>query len=199
MRIELWILFITIGLMYNAYHDNIFSKKIVANMKYIKIGMIGLGGLFLYLFYKKHPVHSSKMLQHASEMIKYMPIDRDSKELINPFFDLTNGNSFFSPNVAPSVDLNSSELAPQMKRMLRSGGRNDSGGIMKRSVSETKKKYVASNQNWSCGHCKQQLDATFEVDHIIELQNGGSNEITNLVALCRNCHGKKSMMTKLHQ
>ena len=50
-----------------------------------------------------------------------------------------------------------------------------------------------------CGHCKHQLDATFEVDHIVELQNGGSNEVTNLVALCRNCHGKKTMMTKLTQ
>ncbi len=69
---------------------------------------------------------------------------------------------------------------------------------VKRSVSETKKKYVASQQNWNCKHCKNQLDATFEVDHVIELQHGGDNNVNNLVALCRNCYGKKTMMTRLN-
>ena len=199
MRIELWILLITGGLMYNAYHDNIFSKKIKDNMKYIQIGLIGLGGLILYGFLKKHPTESHKMLHHASEMIKYMPIDKNSKDLISPFFDLTQGNSFFSPQNAHPIGNHPNTVTPQMKRMLRSGGGNrQSNGIMKRSVSETKKKFVASSQQWRCGHCKHQLDATFEVDHINELQNGGSNEVNNLVALCRNCHGKKTMMTKLY-
>ena len=198
MRIELWILFITAGLMYNAYYDNIFSKKIKENMKSIKIGLIGLGGLILYLFLKRHPTESRKMLHHASEMIKYMPIDKNSKDLINPFFDLTQNNSFFSPQQAPTAPQNNT-VTPQMKRMLRSGGNIGKPTTMKRSVSETKKKYVASSQKWCCGHCKQQLDATFEVDHIIELQNGGSNEISNLVALCPNCHRKKTMMTKMTQ
>lgn len=198
MRIELWILLITGGLMYNAYYDNIFSKKIKENMKFIQIGLIGLGGLILYLFLKRHPTESHKMLQHANEMLKYMPIDRNSKDLISPFFDLTHDSSFFSGQVAPSAPINNT-ITPQMKRMLRSGGGSIGQPIMKRSVSETKKKYVASNQKWQCGHCKQQLDATFEVDHIIELQNGGTNEISNLVALCRNCHGKKTMMTRLVQ
>jgi 5-methylcytosine-specific restriction endonuclease McrA len=40
--------------------------------------------------------------------------------------------------------------------------------------------------------CKNQLDHTFEVDHQIRLEYGGSNETSNLVALCRNCHGKKT-------
>ena len=197
MRIELWILFITAGLMYNAYYDNIFSKKIKENMKYIQIGIIGFGGLILYLFLKRHPTESHKMLHHASEMIKYMPIDRSSADLITPFFDFTKTHNFLKPQGAQPIGTMDNDITPQMKRMLRSGGTNGSGKIMKRSVSETKKKYVASNQNWFCGHCKHQLDATFEVDHIIELQNGGTNEITNLVALCRNCHGKKTMMTKL--
>ena len=63
----------------------------------------------------------------------------------------------------------------------------------KRSVSETKKKYVASQQNWKCKKCNNQLNATFEVDHVIELNAGGSNHVSNLEALCRECHGKKTM------
>jgi 5-methylcytosine-specific restriction endonuclease McrA len=67
----------------------------------------------------------------------------------------------------------------------------------KRSVSETKKKFIASNQNWKCGECKEMLKAWFEVDHIQRLDQGGSNDISNLVALCRNCHGKKTSMENI--
>jgi 5-methylcytosine-specific restriction endonuclease McrA len=75
---------------------------------------------------------------------------------------------------------------------MTSGGKST-----KRSVSETKKKYVASSQNWKCGECKQQLKAWFEVDHKIRLENGGSNHIDNLVALCRDCHGQKTTIENL--
>jgi 5-methylcytosine-specific restriction endonuclease McrA len=78
------------------------------------------------------------------------------------------------------------------KRILQSGGKST-----KRSVSETKKKYVASNQGWKCGDCNQQLNAWFEVDHIKRLEYGGTNEVSNLVALCRDCHGKKTAMENM--
>mgnify|MGYP003326092140 CR=1 FL=1 len=67
----------------------------------------------------------------------------------------------------------------------------------KRSVSETKKKYVAAQQGWKCKHCSCQLNHTFEVDHRIDLRYGGTNHVSNLVALCRNCHGEKTMKDKL--
>jgi 5-methylcytosine-specific restriction endonuclease McrA len=65
-------------------------------------------------------------------------------------------------------------------------------GKTKRAVSETKKKYVAAQQDWKCGQCKSQLDHTYEIDHRIRLEYGGGNDVQNLVALCRNCHGKKT-------
>lgn len=67
----------------------------------------------------------------------------------------------------------------------------------KRSVSESKKKFIASNQKWKCAHCQNLLDNTYEVDHIVALYKGGSNELNNLEALCRNCHGKKTFMEKM--
>jgi hypothetical protein len=57
--------------------------------------------------------------------------------------------------------------------------------------------YVASQQNWKCGNCKEQLSAWFEVDHKVRLERGGSNEVSNLVALCRECHGEKTAMENL--
>ena len=62
-----------------------------------------------------------------------------------------------------------------------------------RKVSDQLKKIVASQQRWNCRKCKNILDATYEVDHIIALEDGGNNDIKNLQALCRNCHGKKTM------
>ena len=82
-------------------------------------------------------------------------------------------------------------MKPQEKRMLNSGQTTN------RSVSGTKKKYIAAQQNWKCGHCNKQLDAWFEVDHKIRLDQGGSNHVTNLIALCRDCHGKKTTLESL--
>jgi 5-methylcytosine-specific restriction endonuclease McrA len=35
------------------------------------------------------------------------------------------------------------------------------------------------------------------VDHITRLEHGGTNHIDNLVALCRDCHGKKTAIENL--
>lgn len=61
-----------------------------------------------------------------------------------------------------------------------------------RSVNGYTKKLVAADQGWICKHCNSMLNASYEVDHVIPLWRGGSNNRTNLVALCRNCHGQKT-------
>ena len=66
----------------------------------------------------------------------------------------------------------------------------------KRNVSELSKKIVASRQKWRCKKCKQLLDFTYEIDHIVPLYKGGGNELDNLRALCRNCHGRKSLIER---
>jgi hypothetical protein len=66
-----------------------------------------------------------------------------------------------------------------------------------RQVSQLLKKKRAADQKWTCGHCKNILDASYEVDHIIPLYKGGSNDESNLIALCRNCHGKKTVGERL--
>jgi hypothetical protein len=67
----------------------------------------------------------------------------------------------------------------------------------KRKVTGLMKKKVAADQKWVCGHCSQTLDESYEVDHKLALYQGGTNEIENLIALCRNCHGKKTMKERL--
>ena len=62
----------------------------------------------------------------------------------------------------------------------------------KRNVRESLKKQIACGQNWHCKICKNTLPGNYEVDHIVSLKSGGSNDANNLQALCRNCHGEKT-------
>merc|ERR1711991_1051121 len=91
-----------------------------------------------------------------------------------------------------SITNNDPRLYKYQQKVMNSGGKGT-----KRSVSETKKKFVAARQNWCCGDCKKQLPAWFEVDHTVRLEHGGSNHVDNLVALCRDCHGKKTAIENL--
>ena len=61
-------------------------------------------------------------------------------------------------------------------------------------ISPLVKKRVAANQKWRCASCKQLLDETYELDHLKPLFKGGSNDETNLQALCKRCHAMKSAM-----
>lgn len=194
MRIEIFIALITSFFMYNAYYDNKYIEFIKKNTKLLKVMMYGFIGLCLILFIRKYPTHSSSMFGYANDLIKFVPIDKNSKDILTPILDFTQ-KSYGSNDT------------PQHKRMMNSGIQynhvhpenytSNTTATVRRSVSESKKKFVASRQNWVCGHCNQPLDYTFEVDHIVELQHGGSNHVDNLEALCRNCHGKKTFKSNL--
>ena len=145
----------------------------------------------IYLMIKKNPEQSKNILLQANNMVKYMPVDRSSMDMLSPIIDFTSSGSGFMNNMNNAVNMNNQPVQGE-KRILQSGGKST-----KRSVSETKKKYIASSQNWKCKGCSDQLNAWFEVDHIIRLEHGGSNEVQNLVALCRNCHGEKTAMENM--
>ncbi|MBO0844579.1 MAG: HNH endonuclease [Nocardioides sp.] len=40
----------------------------------------------------------------------------------------------------------------------------------------------------ACGHPAE------EVDHVVAPQHGGSHDLSNLVALCSSCHGRKTRL-----
>jgi len=204
MRFELLIIVITAFFIINTYYDGKFTKLLLSWKKYYQMIFWGVLGVSLYLLIKKNPLQSKKMLLYANNMVKYMPIDKTSMDMINPILDFTGGSmnrGFMQSSYEDEgeEDGNDLFLSRGEKRLLKSGGADDVGfkKATKRSVSETKKKYVAFQQNWKCGHCNSKLNPWFEVDHIQRLENGGSNEVTNLVALCRECHGKKTSMENM--
>ena len=50
------------------------------------MAMFAFVGFSLYLFIKKHPDESKGMLTHANNLIKYMPVDKNTADLISPTF-----------------------------------------------------------------------------------------------------------------
>ncbi len=204
MKVELLIFGLTAFFVVNTYYDGKYVQIVKSWKKYYQMTAIGFAGLSAYLFLKKYPAHSRSLLSHASGIVKYMPIDKDAGDMLTPLLNMSKSNIFGGVGTATANDNTNSNmnnsyaqsggqyLSPQQQRMLDSGKKGT-----KRCVSETKKKYVASQQGWKCGDCKEQLPAWFEVDHKIRLDSGGSNHIDNLVALCRDCHGRKTAMENL--
>ena len=76
---------------------------------------------------------------------------------------------------------------------------SSSSAPKKRNVSEALKKTVAASQKWQCNICHELLESTFQVDHIRDLQFGGSNARDNLQALCVGCHAKKTQEAHLRK
>mgnify|MGYP001479737056 CR=1 FL=1 len=155
--------------MANIYYEGEPLRVIKSWEKYYKITAVAFAGLSLYLTLTKSKKDKHELIQATTGLLSTLPIDTNSTDFMSKLLSL------------PTP-------APQTNRMMKSGGSS------KRSVSETKKKFVAANQNWQCGECGSQLSAWFEVDHITRLQHGGTNKIDNLVALCRECHGKKTAL-----
>ena len=194
MRIELILICITGFLMANIYTEGKYVKLLWTYKKYYQMAGIAFGSLVVYWLLTKNPQKAGEMIKTSHEYLKYLPIDQNTSNILSPILDFTakhnysqfmsNTNSLDMSSLPNPTFGGSTEVSMQKK-------------ATKRSVSETKKKFVASQQNWKCGHCGEQLTAWYEVDHIVRLEYGGSNEIDNLVALCRDCHGKKTTIENL--
>lgn len=178
MNIQLWIIIICGLLLYNIYYETNLLKNVQKYKKYYKMAMVVLFGFGVLKILKGAPKLSYENMSTMNQFIRVLPIDKNSKDLLTPFLLPDSPN----PNIPE-----------RSVQKLQTSGRKSS----KRCVSETKKKYVASLQDWKCNKCHEQLTAWYEVDHKKRLEYGGTNEIDNLEALCRECHGRKTAMENL--
>ncbi len=179
MKTGFLIFAVTAFFLADAYNDGKYIQKLKSWKKYYKMGAIILAGVSAYAFLRKNPEGTRGLLSDASQLLKFVPVDKETASFVKPLLDSAG-------SAAP--------VAPAARRVATSGG---GPGTTRRSVSETKKKYVAAQQGWKCGECKQPLPAWFEVDHQVRLDAGGSNHVSNLVAMCRDCHGKKTAMENM--
>jgi 5-methylcytosine-specific restriction endonuclease McrA len=68
-----------------------------------------------------------------------------------------------------------------------------------RKLTPAQKKKVAARQSWKCDNCGDMLDETYEVDHIVPLEDDGADTIDNSQALCPKCHRKKTGRDRLRK
>ena len=69
--------------------------------------------------------------------------------------------------------------------------------VRRRKMSEVTTKVVAAKQQWMCSMCKVMLSSAFQIDHILPLSDGGSENVVNLQALCASCHSQKTQAESL--
>jgi hypothetical protein len=192
MKIEFVIGIITGIVIFQIYTEGKYKNLYKNYTKYIKIVVVIVIAISFYLLIKRDPVKSKNMFLYENNMVKYMPINKSSLDMLTPIIDFTNQQS---SSIMEQINEITPGLIPMNagEQKILSSGKTSS----KRSVSETKKKYVASLQNWKCAKCQKQLNAWFEVDHKVRLEYGGGNDVQNLEALCRECHGKKTTIENL--
>jgi hypothetical protein len=202
MRIEIIIILVAGLIIANIYTDGKYLKKLLTFKKYYKMAGVAFGALMLYLLIKYNPLRAQQIVSTTNDYLKYLPIDKNTSDMISPILDFTSKQNFAESQYSsldggnynyPIIPMPESSTERIGENRMRVSGKTST----KRSVSETKKKFVASRQNWCCGKCKKQLSAWFEVDHVKRLEYGGSNHVDNLVALCRECHGEKTAMENL--
>jgi hypothetical protein len=201
MRLEIWIFIAAIAIMANIYTDGKLLKHALSYKKYYQMAGVAFGAFVIYWLARKNPLHAQQIITSSNEYLKYLPVDKNTSSILSPILDFTSkysGGQLHSANYDNSMPIlnvsnpGGGRQAYAESRVMSSGGKST-----KRSVSETKKKWVAAKQNWKCGTCQKQLPPWFEVDHKIRLEHGGSNHVDNLVALCRDCHGEKTAIENL--
>lgn len=187
MKFELIVVAVVAAIIYDAYYcGGKYMRWVQSIRRYYKTIMYVAGAIFLYMLVKSGDKRSTGVLYHGYNLLKQLPLERSYVNSLSPVFDFSGGgdgdgdgdgdNGGFMEGMNASIPLMPSATPRRTKR----------------SVSEAKKRYVAASQNWQCANCQQTLNHTFEVDHNVRLEFGGSNDVTNLSALCRNCHGIKT-------
>lgn len=177
MNLRLLIIVVTFFLVMNTYNDGKYIELIKSWKKYYIMGGYAFIGLSVLYYVNKYPKEGLNLVTSGANLLQSIPIDKQSKDIITPLLSKT------MPTPAP-MNIYENSNNPVVKPT-------------KRSVSESRKKFVAAQQNWACASCGCQLPAWYEVDHKQRLEYGGTNEIDNLEALCRDCHGKKTMIENL--
>jgi 5-methylcytosine-specific restriction protein A len=180
----------------NTYYSKILNRiyktiKKIPSITIIILAIIAFFGIKIY-----NPINNEKIeFDGLTDFLN----NRKSKSMLD-FFNL--GSQFFYPNKLNSnSDVNSTSDSNLNSNVNSTSNSNfnfnptstsNSKQRYKRNVSESKKKFVAARQQWKCAICGCLLDETYEVDHLIPLYEGGSNENDNLIALDPICHRKKT-------
>ena len=93
MTPQFMILLITGGLMYNTYYDNYILNNFKQYTKYYKIGLIAVMSIGVLIIMNRNPAESWTLMNAVKQYINVVPIDRNTKDMIQPFLTKSDPSS----------------------------------------------------------------------------------------------------------
>ena len=76
-------------------------------------------------------------------------------------------------------------------RNLRARKKRHPSARLRKSLRKDVVKYILKRDNYTCTYCGRKT-GEMQIDHIIPVSKGGSNDISNLTTACARCNRKKS-------
>ena len=147
MRLELYIIIIAGFIIANIYTDGKYAKMLMSGKKYYQMAGVAFGALMIYILFKRNPLRANQILSASNDYLRYLPIDRNTTNMISPILDFTSRQQFAEQqhhqdggnHVHPVLAMPDTSNVTGEARIMQSGKK-----ATKRSVSETKKKFVAA-------------------------------------------------------
>ena len=87
---------------------------------------------------------------------------------------------------------NAETAAAASQRRREVSSRPSAAPTKRKRVTPFISKKVAARQEFKCKMCGELLQEDWEVDHVLSLARGGSNDLSNLQALHKRCHAYKN-------
>jgi 5-methylcytosine-specific restriction endonuclease McrA len=139
-----------------------------------------------------HEINESNLQQHNREQSKYEK-ERDVQnariETMQQQIDEQKKEQKKMKDIIAAIEHHNNISTSQCLTQLQPHKSRDK----RKKINKNMRQHVVNKQENACGMCKLTLTPYFEIDHIIGLQFGGTDDEANLMALCRECHAKKSI------
>ena len=87
MSLKITVLIVCAVLIYNIYYETNLFKNIKKYQKYYKIGIVLVFGMGILKTLNKSSLSNVETLQQINQFIQGIPLDKQSKDLLTPFFN----------------------------------------------------------------------------------------------------------------
>ena len=101
MKVEIICLLVTAFILANIYYDNKYYNLFLSYKKYLQMAFVAFCGMVIYFLLKKNPAQCKKILYQANNLVKYMPIDKSSMDMLSPIIDFTSENNYLAKSTNP--------------------------------------------------------------------------------------------------
>jgi len=94
MRLELYIILIAGFIIANIYTDGKYVKLLTSSKKYYQMAGVAFGAFMIYILLKRNPLRAQQIISASNDYLRYLPIDRNTSNMISPILDFTSRQQF---------------------------------------------------------------------------------------------------------